>query len=120
MAANRIMPDGGGTFIGPGNQSATSLANLCVPRPRIFIIEGALTAFIGLLSPLIVVDWPHQCRFLSQEEKDLVQARLLDDSGDFRMDTLDSFGVKRIILDWKIWLGYVTSSVAFGCSGQAY
>lgn len=73
----------------------------------IFIIEGALTAFIGLVSPFIVVDWPDQCRHLNQDEKDLIRNRLRDDGGEFRMDKLDSFGVKRIILDWKIWLGYV-------------
>ncbi|KAH6624311.1 major facilitator superfamily domain-containing protein [Chaetomium sp. MPI-SDFR-AT-0129] len=84
----------------------------------IFIIEGALTAFIGLVSPFIVVDWPDQCRHLNQDEKDLIRNRLRDDGGEFRMDKLDSFGVKRIILDWKIWLGAL-GYMGFTTSGLA-
>jgi hypothetical protein len=40
----------------------------------------------------------------------MVQARLVDDGGDFRMDTLNGYAVRRILLDWKIWLGYVIST----------
>lgn len=72
---------------------------------RIFIIEGSVTCFIALLAPLILVDWPEQCRFFSPEEKEIIRLRLLDDGGEFRMDTFDRHAFKRIALDWKIYLG---------------
>ncbi|ROW10923.1 hypothetical protein VMCG_01018 [Cytospora schulzeri] len=74
----------------------------------IFIIEGAFTAFVGAVAPLVVVDWPEQCRFLNKEEKDLLHSRLADDGSHFRMDKLDGFAIKRILTDWKIYLGSLT------------
>lgn len=57
------------------------------------------------MAPLVVVDWPEQCRFLNQEEKDLLHSRLADDGSAFKMDKLDGFAIKRILTDWKIYLG---------------
>ncbi|CAM1505060.1 Fc.00g106970.m01.CDS01 [Cosmosporella sp. VM-42] len=72
----------------------------------IFIIEGAITAFLAIIAALLIADWPEQARFLSAEEKELVQRRLrLDTGDDCRMDTLNGFAYTRILRDWKIWLG---------------
>ncbi|KAJ9137120.1 MFS general substrate transporter [Pleurostoma richardsiae] len=71
----------------------------------IFIIEGAITAFIALVSAFLIVDWPEQCRYLTAEEKDLLKRRLEADVGDHcRMDTLNKFSYKLIFSDYKIWL----------------
>jgi hypothetical protein len=78
---------------------------------RIFIIEGAITAFIATLAPFIMVDWPEQCRFFNAAERDLIQARLVDDGGECRMDTLNRDSLRRILLDGNIYLGYVCESV---------
>lgn len=76
------------------------------PWRWIFIIEGAITAFLALIALFVVADWPEQARFLNAEEKALLKRRLAADGNDsFRMDTLNSFAYKRIGKDWKIWLG---------------
>ncbi|KAI1422053.1 major facilitator superfamily domain-containing protein [Xylaria sp. FL1777] len=72
----------------------------------IFIIEGAVTAFISFIAVFLIVDWPSQARFLSIEEKALLSRILAEDGGDkARMDTLNKQAYRLIFSDWKIWLG---------------
>ncbi|KAK5627972.1 hypothetical protein RRF57_003687 [Xylaria bambusicola] len=72
----------------------------------IFIIEGAVTAFIALIAVFLIVDWPPQARFLSAEEKALLTRILAEDGGDkARMDVLNRQAYKLIFRDFKIWLG---------------
>ncbi|KAI1384363.1 MFS general substrate transporter [Hypoxylon trugodes] len=73
----------------------------------IFIIEGAATVAIAIISIFFIVDWPEKCHFLSPEEKQLLQMRLADDGtgGHVRMDTLNTYAYRLILTDWKIWLG---------------
>ncbi|KAI1321109.1 MFS general substrate transporter [Xylariaceae sp. FL0255] len=73
----------------------------------IFIIEGAFTAIISALAVFLIVDWPHQCRFLSPSEKVLLATLLAQDKGaeTARMDILNRYAYKRIFTDVKIWLG---------------
>jgi MFS family permease len=74
----------------------------------IFIIEGAITAFISFISMFLIPDWPEQARFLSAEEKELVKRRIEADIGDMcGMDKLNRFSFNLIFSDWKIWLGCV-------------
>lgn len=74
----------------------------------IFIIEGAVTAFISILACFLIVDWPDRNRYLTADEKELLERRLAADGGDIcRMDRLDSYALKLIWTDYKIWLGYV-------------
>lgn len=72
----------------------------------IFIIEGAITAFISFIAAFLIVDWPEQCKYLSTEEKALLKRRLAADGSELcRMDKLDSQATKLIFSDYKIWLG---------------
>lgn len=74
----------------------------------IFIIEGGATSFLALIAVFLIVDWPEQTKFLTADEKILLQRRLAADVGDAdacRMDTLNKFAYMRILRDWKIWLG---------------
>ncbi|KAI0466118.1 major facilitator superfamily domain-containing protein [Xylaria cf. heliscus] len=71
----------------------------------IFILEGLLTVFIGALSKLCVADWPETAKFLNDDERKLLLARLAQDTGDARMDELTPRARKRIFLDWKIYTG---------------
>lgn len=72
----------------------------------IFIVEGAMTAGFGLVAAFLVIDWPEQTRYLNDAEKDLLRRRLATDGGDVcRMDTLDKPAIRRIVKDYKIWLG---------------
>jgi hypothetical protein len=87
----------------------------------IFIIEGCITVFVGLISPFFIPDFPgtifckkdltciDQTTFLNAEEKKLVATRLaVDNMGDVgRMDVLDRKSMKRAFSDYKIYVGYV-------------
>ncbi|KAI1434887.1 MFS general substrate transporter [Xylaria sp. CBS 124048] len=85
----------------------------------IFIIEGSVTAFVAIIAAFLIVDWPDQCRFLSADEKSLLQ-RILekDSSNEARMDTLNKQAYKLIFSDWKIWLGSLTY-VGVGITGYS-
>ncbi|KAI0399989.1 major facilitator superfamily domain-containing protein [Xylaria palmicola] len=71
----------------------------------IFILEGLFTIVVGALSKLWIVDWPETARFLSDDERRLLLARLAQDIGEARMDKFTPSARKRIFLDWKIYTG---------------
>ncbi|KAL6864648.1 MFS general substrate transporter [Trichoderma novae-zelandiae] len=72
----------------------------------IFIIEGAITSTIAISSAFIIIDWPEQTRYLNAEEKELLRRRLAADVDEScRMDVLNKASFKRIMSDYKIWLG---------------
>ncbi|KAK0712025.1 major facilitator superfamily domain-containing protein [Lasiosphaeris hirsuta] len=72
----------------------------------IFIIEGAITAFIAIFAVFFIVDWPEQNTYLTEAEKVLLKRRLAaDGSDDCKMDTLNKFSYKLIFSDYKIWMG---------------
>lgn len=56
---------------------------------RIFIIEGLLTAVVGILARFWVCDWPETAKFLNEEERLLLTSRLHTDSGEAIMNRLD-------------------------------
>ncbi|UZP38440.1 hypothetical protein NXS19_006256 [Fusarium pseudograminearum] len=69
----------------------------------IFILEGLLTVI--------------PASFLNEEERARLVGRLADDSGDARMDHLNKTAWKRILSDWKIYLGTVAY---FGIVNNGY
>lgn len=71
----------------------------------IFIIEGIVTVALGGVTKFWVTDWPETAKFLNEEERALLLARLRADTGDARMDRLDKRATRRILLDPKIYLG---------------
>lgn len=89
----------------------------------IFIIEGAITSVLAIIFSFLIIDWPHQTKYLNAEEKDLLRRRLALDVGDScRMDRLDKASFKLAISDYKIWLSaflYMGVSVA-GLSGTFF
>lgn len=72
---------------------------------RIFIIEGLATVVIGAASKFFTVDWPEAAKFLTDEERKVLVAKLAKDHGEARMDHLDKRAAKRIFKDWKIYCG---------------
>lgn len=74
----------------------------------IFIIEGLLSIVSAVPAKLLIADWPEQARFLTAEEKALLQERNARDLGGqdgARMDRLDGAAWRRIMSDWKIYVG---------------
>ncbi|KAJ5764135.1 MFS general substrate transporter [Penicillium manginii] len=74
----------------------------------LFIIEGALTVFVALLSIFIIPDLPRTTSWLTEEEKELAAWRLEADIGED--DWVDSqhqsmfHGAKLAFMDYKTWL----------------
>ena len=58
-----------------------------------------------MASKWLLADWPEDAKFLSTGERALLLQKLSRDEGISKMDRLDKQAVKRIIGDWKIWLG---------------
>lgn len=73
----------------------------------IFIIEGLLTIVIGVLAKFWVTDWPETAKFLTEDERALLIARLEQDTGAATMSHLDKRAAKRIFSDVKIYLGTI-------------
>jgi len=48
----------------------------------LFIIEGAITVFVGLCSCVILPDYPNNTRWLSADERRLAQIRLAEDAAE--------------------------------------
>jgi hypothetical protein len=75
----------------------------------IFILEGALTCVAAIASKWIVCDFPEDCRFLSEEERAMLLARIKVDTADTHVDRLTWKTFLWIMKDWKIY-----------CSGFMY
>ncbi|KAA8571571.1 hypothetical protein EYC84_001569 [Monilinia fructicola] len=74
----------------------------------IFIIEGLLTIVIALSFKFlgILVDWPETATFLTSSEREILVQRLKNDmGGDTQLNTLNKRSLKRILSDWKIYVG---------------
>ncbi|XWW98103.1 hypothetical protein V2A60_006099 [Cordyceps javanica] len=109
-----------------GGLIAFGISKLGKEKPTwryIFIIEGAITAFLAIIAAFIIIDWAEQTRWLSKAEKELLRRRLATDVAEVcKMDTLDRPALRRIIADYKIWLSgfiYLGISVA-GYSGAFF
>jgi len=79
--------------------------------PRIFILEGLLTVICGIAGKWWIPDWPETAKFLTDEERAMLLARLSADTGGAVMDRLDKRATMRIIKDWKMYAG----AFAFMC-----
>lgn len=86
-------------------------------RRWIFILEGLFTVLVGLASKFLIPDWPESAKFLREEEKQLLIARLTADVADAKMNRLDKRAYKRIFSDWKIYCGVL---MYFGIVNTGY
>lgn len=72
----------------------------------IFILEGALTVFVSAFFFFLLPDFPEDSKWLTQEEKDFVAARLQIDQGRASADRKITLrDVANIFKDYKIILG---------------
>jgi hypothetical protein len=71
----------------------------------IFILEGGVTAILGLITKFWLTDWPETATFLTDSERVLLLSRLSSDTGPAIMNRLDKRAAKRIFSDPKIYLG---------------
>ncbi|KAG9121497.1 hypothetical protein FRC07_002506 [Ceratobasidium sp. 392] len=78
----------------------------------IFIMLGIITIIAGAIGWLLIVDFPDNAKFLTEEERRHVIRRLDRDRGDGEHDPLTTQKVLSHLSDWKIW----ALSLAFACS----
>ncbi|OJD14600.1 hypothetical protein AJ78_05060 [Emergomyces pasteurianus Ep9510] len=72
----------------------------------IFVIEGLMSCVLAVGAKFILADWPEQAKFLNEEERRYVLSKGAKDvGGGARMDRLDGAAWKRIMSDWKIYVG---------------
>ncbi|KAF2117995.1 major facilitator superfamily domain-containing protein [Lophiotrema nucula] len=78
----------------------------------IFIIEGAITIFLGFCGYVAIIDFPDKATkpglitrkpFLSIDEATIVLARIQRDRGDAVVDKLTKSKILFYLRDWKIW-----------------
>jgi MFS family permease len=70
----------------------------------IFIIEGCMTVGVTVAAFPFMRNWPESQTWLSNDERAVLQERIRSDGMVGKMDRLDSRALKRILLDWKIWV----------------
>ncbi|PBK58396.1 MFS general substrate transporter [Armillaria solidipes] len=78
----------------------------------IFIIEGALTIFLGIITFLYVPDFQDKNRFLTPEQTAVVLRRIEIDRGDSVPDVLTPAKIWFHLKDWSIW----TYGIMLACS----
>lgn len=64
-----------------------------------------MTVVCAICSWWIIPDWPETAKFLSDEERVLLVARLAADVADAKLNRLDKRAARRIFTDWKMYAG---------------
>ncbi|ORY90749.1 MFS general substrate transporter [Leucosporidium creatinivorum] len=71
----------------------------------LFLIEGAATIFFGFVTMLVLPDFPHNTRGLSNEERSLAELRMTEDFGGKDEDTTTPMqAVVAVLTDYKAWV----------------
>lgn len=84
----------------------------------IFIIEGLLSIAASISAKFLIADWPEDAKFLTAEEKKILQQiQLADVGGGAEMNRLDKTAWKRILTDWKLLVG---SMIYIGITVSGY
>ncbi|PVV04911.1 hypothetical protein BB560_000564 [Smittium megazygosporum] len=78
---------------------------------RIFFAEGLITLGIGILTFLLMHDYPDTAKFFTSEERILVTRRITVDQGLASKATISRKQTMKAFTDWKI---YVFSFIYFG------
>jgi len=70
----------------------------------IFIIEGAITITLGILTFFLITDFPEKNKFLTKAQTEVVLRRIEADRGDSIPDPLTPSKIISHLLDWKVWV----------------
>lgn len=71
----------------------------------VYIIEGAITVFLGVLAYFYLIDFPDSFRtkFLTNKEKAFVNDRLAQDRGTNEDHKVTWQSMRKDLKDWKVW-----------------
>ncbi|PKY02320.1 MFS transporter [Aspergillus campestris IBT 28561] len=72
----------------------------------VFIIEGVMTCVVGIVAFFVVCDFPEDAKWLTEEERDFVRAKLAADTGEAAAHkSLGLRDVLAVFKDYKIFIG---------------
>ena len=57
-------------------------AHVPIYPTNVGLVEGTLTAVVGIIFFFLISDFPEETKWLSSDERDFVKARLIEDVGD--------------------------------------
>lgn len=88
----------------------------------IFIIEGAITVAFSAIMYFFISDFPEEAKFLTENERAFMKAKLALDVGDSSIDVkLDFRAVLTVFKEWKIWIsGLIYFCLIIPSYGYAY
>ncbi|RYP50484.1 hypothetical protein DL768_003989 [Monosporascus sp. mg162] len=88
----------------------------------IFILEGILTCAVALLFFFIFPSFPEQAKWLNEEERAYIKARLQADTGRNAAERKVSFGdFLTVMKDYRVWLGgFMYFGLVVPAYGYAY
>lgn len=84
----------------------------------VFILEGTLTCVVSFFLYFIISDFPEEAKWLTQEEKEFVKARLYEDVGHSKRN--ESLTLRRVMDVFKDYKVIVGGFMYFGLIVPAY
>jgi hypothetical protein len=70
----------------------------------IFILEGLLTIVLAVAAFWYIADWPAKAKFITEDERQLIQSRLAADSDASQTEHFEWNEVWKALKDYKVWL----------------
>ena len=77
----------------------------------IFILEGILTTVVAFVSYFVIVDFPEDAKWLTEEEREFMRARLINENDTTREPISLTAGMKSYFSDYK---AYIAALLYFG------
>lgn len=72
----------------------------------VFILEGCVTCVVAIFFFFLIPDFPEEAKWLTEDERAYIKARLRADQGSSAADRSISFGdIRTIFKDYKIFVG---------------
>ena len=84
----------------------------------IFIVEGAVTAFLAIPFYFLIPDFPETSKWLKPEQKAFIKARLASEDGKAALERpMRPKDILDMLLDWKVW---AAGFLYLGLAASAY
>lgn len=84
----------------------------------LFIVEGSITGFCGILLFFLIADFPEQARFLNDNEREFITKKLAQDMGESNFeDKISLMDILKVLGDWRVLICGVSY---FGCIVGGY
>ena len=69
-------------------------------------MEGLLTVVVSIIAYFFLIGFPEDSKFLSEDEKHYIIARLNHDIGKATSNKVTFRKVMKVLIDWKVWVMY--------------